>query len=113
MIILPNTSSSLEVILAGVVTTNQLPIVANWVDVLTADQSVSAFGESDLLTNSNVAVTVVAAPVNNHTRTIKSLTIFNADTVNATVTVRYNNGSTTRIMTKVTLATGETLEYVE
>lgn len=113
MIIFATTTSSLEVVLAGAITTTQLPIVANWVDILTHDQSVSAFGETDLLTSSTVAVTAVAAPAANHTRTLKSLTVFNADTVAATVTVRYNNGSSTRIMTKVTLAAGETLEYVE
>lgn len=113
MLILSGPNKSIEAVLAGAVATTQLPIVANWVDVVTADQSVFAFGGSDLTTSGATAVTVVAAPQANHTRTLKSMSIHNADTASATVTVRLNNGISTRILVKVVLATGSTLEYVE
>lgn len=111
MLIVPTTSSTIEVVLSGVVTTNQLEYYASWVDVLATDQSVSAFNESDGLTNNATAVTVVASPLNNHTRTVKYLSVFNADTVDATVIVRFYNGTNRRRLVTVTLKTGETLEY--
>jgi hypothetical protein len=42
---------------------------------------------------------------------VKTISIFNADTAAATVTVRYNNNATLRIIRKVVLQVGETLEY--
>ena len=113
MIILSGPNKSIEALLGGAVATNQLPIVANWVDVTTADQSVFAFGESDLTTSGATVVTVVAPPQASHTRTLKSMSIYNADTTSATVTVRLNNGISTRILVKITLGVGSTLEYVE
>ena len=44
MIILSGPNKSIEALLGGAVATNQLPIVANWVDVITATQGVFAFG---------------------------------------------------------------------
>ena len=113
MLILSGPNKSIEVVLAGAVATTQLPIVASWVDVVTADQSVFAFGSSDLTTSGATAVTVVAAPQAGHTRTVKSMSIYNADTTGATGTVRLNNGISTRILVRIALATGSTLEYVE
>ena len=113
MLILSGPGKSIEVVLAAAVATTQLPIVANWVDVVTTDQSVSAFGASDLTTSGATAVTVVAAPQANHTRTLKSLSVYNADTASAIVTARLNNGVSTRILVKITLGVGSTLEYVE
>ncbi len=108
MIILDATTKSLEMILAGSVTTNQLPFVATYVDVTT-----TAFtpGSSDGASNNTSTVTLVAAPSASTQRQIKFLSIQNADTVSATVTVRYNDNATTRIITKTILTAGDTLQY--
>lgn len=108
--ILDTTTKSLQVILAAAVATAQLPCVAAWADI-----STSAFtpGSSDTQTNGTTAVTLVAAPATSTQRQIKSLTVYNADTTNATVTVRLNNNSTLRIVVSVILAPGQTLQFAE
>ena len=113
MIILNTNTKSVEILLGAAVATNALPVVANWVDILTSDQSVSAFGGVDNTVTGTGAVTIVPVPAVGHTRTLKSCSIYNADTTGATVTARVNNGSSTRILVSILLATGSTLEYVE
>lgn len=110
MIILDATTRSLEVILAGAITTNQLPIVASYVDVTT---SAYTPGSSNTVTNNGTAVTAVAAPSASTQRQVKLLTVQNADTVSATVTVRYNDNATTRVLIKVVLTTGDNLVYTD
>lgn len=113
MIILDATTKSLEIVLGGAVTTNQLPYVLSYVDLLSTDQSISAVGSNDGTTNSAVAVTVLAAPASGHTRQVKFLSVQNADTVAATLTVRYNDNATTRTIMKVALAVGDNLIYTD
>lgn len=111
MIILDATTKSLEVILGAVITTSQPDINCNAVDILDSDQSVSDVVNTDIAANSTTAVTVMAAPAAGHTRVVKSLTVYNKDTVDVTATVRKNDNGTFYILTKTTLATGETLVY--
>lgn len=111
MINLDGTGKSLEVKLAGAVTTTQLPFTVSYIDTLDSDQSVSDIAEGDGVSNNTTAVTMVSAPAAGHTREVKHLTVYNADTVAATVTIQINNGGTTRILIKVTLDAGDTLEY--
>jgi hypothetical protein len=109
VIILDTNSKSIEVVLAGAVTTNQLPIVANWVEI-----TASAYtpGNNELTTNNTTAVTAVPAPgAGSVWRQVKGITIPNDDTVPATVTVRLKAGVNTRTLYKVTLAVGSLLEY--
>lgn len=110
MIVLDATTKSLEVVLAGAVTTNQLPIVASYVDVTTTAYTPKA---NDTATNNTTAVTPVAAPAASTQRQVKLLTVYNADTVAAAVTVRLNSNSTMRVLCKVTLAVGSTLVYTD
>ena len=111
MIILGTSTSSLEVVLTGAAATTELPWVAHWLDVTTADQSLTTLSETDGVTIGATGVTIVASPSAGHTRTLKSFTLFNADTTGAIATVRYNNNGTTRVIVKPLLATGDTLEY--
>lgn len=106
--ILDAATKKLEIILAGAVTANQLPFVCAWSDVTT---TAATPGENDGQTNSGTAVDLVAAPGASTQRYVKSIVIFNADTAAATVTVRYNNNGTTRILCKVVLQVGEHLQW--
>jgi hypothetical protein len=106
--ILDATTKSLEVLLAGAVTTNQLEIVADWLD-MTA--TTTAPGDTGSVTNNSTAVTAVAAPASSTQRKVNEITIFNADTVAAIVTVRVNDNGTMRRKLKITLQPGYTLEY--
>lgn len=111
MIVLDTTTKSLEIDLAGAITTNQLDVTCHAVDLLDSDQSVSDVVNTNTATNSTTAVTAMAAPASGHTRTIKSLTVHNKDTVAATVTVQINFNATIYIIYKATLETGENLIY--
>lgn len=113
MIILDSTLKSLEIVLSGAVTTNQLDYVLSYVDLLIADQSVSAVGSNDGTTNNTTPVTVLAAPSAGHSRQVKFLSIPNKDTVAATVTIQYNDNGTERRIIKVLLDVGDNLIYTD
>lgn len=108
MFTLDATTASLEVVLAGAVTTNQLPIVSSFVD-----KTATAFtpGKTTTQTNSTSTVTIVAAPAASTQREVHSINIYNADTVAATITVRENDNGTLRTLVKTTLSVGDTLQY--
>lgn len=108
MIILNATTKSLQFKLAGSITTNQLPFSASYVDATTSSTTP---GEQDGASNSTTAVDLVSSPGASTQRLIKSITIQNADTASATVTIIYNNNSTLRNVIKVTLAVGDQLIY--
>lgn len=110
MIILDATTKTLEVKLAGAITTSQLPVVASYVDVTTTAYTPIS---SDTATNSTTAVTIVAAPAASTQRQIKLLTVYNADTASATVTIQLNNNGTLRPLVVVALAVGSTLIYAD
>lgn len=113
MIILDATTKSLEIVLGGAVTSTQLPFVLGYVDLLSADQSVSAVGSNDGASNSTTPVTILAAPAAGHTRQVKFLSVQNADTFEAVLTLRYNDGGTPRTILKITLAIGDNLIYTD
>ena len=54
---------------------------------------------------------MVAAPASAHLRQLKFLSVYNADTATATVTVRVNDGGSARVVTVVALLAGYRLEY--
>lgn len=106
--ILDSTLKSLEVLLGGAVTTNELPVVVAY-----ADNTTTAFtpGSTDTQTSGVTAVTIVAAPAASTQRQVKFISIYNKDTVSATVTVQMNDNATLRIVVKKALAVGDTLIY--
>jgi hypothetical protein len=108
MLILDATTKSLQVKLAGTVTTNQLPFSTSYIDTT---GTATTPGEQDGTTNNTTAVTVAGAPASSTERLIKSFIIQNADTAAATVTVIYNNNSTLRNVIVATLAVGDQLFY--
>lgn len=107
--ILDTTSKTIEVILGGAITTNQLEITADWVD--TQNGLTFAPGGTLLLTNGVTAVTAVASPAANTQRQVKAITVYNADTVNAVVTVRLFDGTNRRRHVVVTLTPGQSLVF--
>lgn len=109
MIHLKNTDS-LEVVLAGAMTTSHSPLCASYADVA-ADATTLAPSSTDGATNGTTAVTWVAAPSSGLVRQIKELSLVNDDSVTITATVRINNGSTTRRRGRFVLLTGERLAY--
>lgn len=110
MIILSNTTDKLQVVLGGAVTTNQLPVVTSW-----RDRTSTTFEANRTVTNTNSTtdVDIVGSPVASTQRIIDYINVYNNDTVNAVVTIKYNISGTDYIIKKVTLAATETLEYQE
>jgi len=111
MIVLATTTDKLQVVLAGAVTTNQLPCVATF-----REATSTTFIPSKNVTNTNSGtdVDLVPAPAGSSTyRIVDYVNIYNNDTVNAVVTVKYDLAGTDYILRKVTLAPTEALEYQE
>lgn len=111
MIRLDNTTRKLQIILAGVITTNQLPVRVSYSDKIPGPPG-SYTGATQLaLTNSVTAVDICAAPAASTIRDIDSISVQNADTVAATVTIRYNDNGTLYTEFKATLAVGDQIDY--
>lgn len=110
MIVLTQTTDAIQVILGGAVTTNQLNCLANYRDITT---SAYTPGRTALNTNNTTAVAVVPSPAASTQRVVDFLSVFNIDTVNATVTVRFSDNGTFYTLFQAVLAPNEKLEYVE
>lgn len=110
MIILSSTTDSLQVVLASAVTTNQLRCFVSYRDTtsttITPNRAVAN-------TNSTTAVTLLSAPSASQQKIVDYLSIYNADTANATVTVYINSSSTTYKLFETSLGVGEKLEFQE
>lgn len=110
MFILDSTVRSLQLKLSGAVATNQLPIVASYVDVTTTAYSP---GANTTQTNDATAVDAVAAPAASTQRQVKLLTVRNSDAAPVTLTLQYNDNSTLRIIWSGALAVGDLLIYTD
>lgn len=108
MLRLDSTTRKLQALLAGAITSANLPVVSNW-----ADKTATAYtgGCTVINTNGVTAVDIVAAPSASTVRDVDTIVIRNADTASATVTVRYNDNGTTYDVAKVTLQVGDQLCY--
>jgi len=108
MKILNTTTDKIEVILGGTITTNQLPCYCSW-----RDRTATTFiaGRTLINTNSGTAVDITGSPASSTQRIIDEINVFNADTVNAVITVRFNANGTTYTLFKATLAPNETIVY--
>jgi hypothetical protein len=107
MITLTLTTDKLQIVLAGAVTANHLQCFASWRD----NGNSNLEGRTVSNTNNTTDVDLVAAPGENVRRDINNISIFNADTVNAVVTVKIDANGTEYILHKCTLSTGDRLEY--
>lgn len=108
MIILDATTKSLQIKLSAAITMNQLPFFASYVD---STGTATTPGEQDGLSNNITAVNLVSSPAAATQRLVKNITLQNADTAAATVTIIYNNNATLRNVIIVTLAVGDQLIY--
>ena len=106
--ILNATTKSLEAIMSGAPATTNPAFTASWAD---NDGTTFTEGSTDGALNGGTAVTLVAAPAASTRRIIKSVTITNIDTASVVVTVRYNNNTTLRTVSVVTLAVGDTWTF--
>lgn len=113
MIILDTGDKSLEILLGGAVTTNQLPWTTSYITI-GDDESVTP-GNSYGLTNGGTAVTIVGSPDPTNDIQLKALTVINKDTVPATVTIRENDASIPTLTSLITviLQVDDNLLYID
>lgn len=105
--LLPTTSAKIEFVLGEAHSTNQIPCVASYFDSASTP-SASTQGSTS---NDTTQVTAVSSPGASTVRQINEMTVCNTDTINHTVSVRYNDGTNTFILQKATLTTGQSLVY--
>jgi hypothetical protein len=103
---------SLQIDLAGAVSANELMYTASYVDVQRSSQRRKP-GAADGVSTGATAKDMVAAPQSDVDREIEALTIHNADTASATVSVILKHGADLRTVMKVVLATLENLTYTK
>jgi hypothetical protein len=108
MIILSTTSDKVQVVLDATVTTNQLKCFASYTDTTTTSITPS---RNALTTNNTTAVDLVASPGSSTQRLVSYMSVYNSDTVSATVTINLYTTSTTYKLFTTTLAVGERVEY--
>lgn len=108
MIILTETTDKIQVALAGSVTANQLQCMTSWRDVTT---STFLPGRTLANTNNTSDVDIVPSPGSSTQRVIDFISVYNKDTVNATVTIKLDANGVEYILWKGTLATEERIEY--
>lgn len=110
MIILSTTTDTLEIVLGGAVATNQLACMVSYRErtstTFAADRSV-------VNTNNATPVVLVSSPPVLSQRIVDFISVFNADTANATVTIRFDANETEYILFRTILGAGEKLEYQE
>jgi hypothetical protein len=110
MIVLSTTNDNLLAVLGGTVTTNQLQCFTSWRD---RTSTTYAADRTVVNTNNTTDVIIAAAPAASTQRIVDFISVFNTDTVNAEVTIKFNLSGTDYILFKTTLASGEKLEYQE
>ena len=109
--LLDSTVKILQVVLGGVVTTNELPIVVHF-DTGIVNANLVGFSFT-AFTNGTTDVNIISSPTNKERKTVRFLSIRNADTVSATVTLKLEDNGTGFEILKVVLAVDDTLIYTD
>ncbi len=104
------TTKTLEIVLGGAITTNQLPVVTSYSELDVASGAATPRPQR-AVSNSTTPVTILSAPASGKQRVVDSIIIYNKDTVSADVYVQLNDNSTIAILKKKTLAAGESLVW--
>jgi hypothetical protein len=111
MIVLTSLTDKIQVSLGGTVVANQLQCVSFWRDITPASFMP---GRTVVLTNNTSDVNIVESVLESIPeiqRLVDYLSVYNSDTSNQTVTVKFDTGSSEFILWRDVLGTGEKLEY--
>ena len=108
MIILTTTTDTLQAVLAGNVTTTQLQSIASYRDITTTSYIP---GRHLTTTNNTSDSNIVTSPAASTQRVVDYVSIYNSDTANATITIKYDDNGSEYILFKTTLGVTERLEY--
>lgn len=108
MIVLTETTDSIQIVLDASVAANQVQCVTAWRDITTTAYTP---GRTVAQSNNTTDATIVAAPASSTQRVIDFINIYNADTAAATVTLKLDANGTEYILWKGVLQPGDTLQY--
>ena len=105
---LVDTDDTLEAVLGAAATTTNPSFLVFFADITT-----SAFtpGKQTGALNGTTGVTIASAPAASTQRQIKGIHIFNADTVEHTVTVRFDDNGTERNLIQIAVAANSVLSW--
>lgn len=108
MIILSATTDKIQAVLGGSVTANHMQCMSSWRDVTT-----TAFtpGRTLINTNNTTDIDLVGSPLADHQIMVDFISIYNNDTSNQTLTVKFDASGTEFILWSGVLGTKEKLEY--
>ena len=105
-----SSAQKLELVLSGSKNTNDCPFVVTGIDSNSAVSPVGLYSNVGT-SNGSSSVDVAIAPSAGNIRLIKSFILYNADTVQTTVTVGLNQLSTLYVLVQIVLNTGDSLQY--
>lgn len=108
MIVLTESTDTLQVVLGGSITTNQLRCVSSWRDITTTAYTP---GRTVTNTNNTTDVNLVGSPAASTQRVVDFISIYNADTVAQTITVKFDANGTEYVIWSGELLPGATLTY--
>jgi hypothetical protein len=108
MIILTSITDKVQVSLNEAKAANDMQCLCTWRDRTVV---VSNPGRTIAMTDGTNDVDIVPAPGSETQRVIDSISIYNNDTANKILTIKFNANGTIVILWKGTLGTGEKLEY--
>ena len=101
----------LYISLSGNVTTNQLPCRAHYKDVAPITSPYIKDDSNEVLTNNSTKVLLADFPASGWKREISQMDVFNADTVNATVTLWSYDGTNYYAIVQITLQPNYTWHF--
>lgn len=108
MIVLTETTDNLQASLSGNVAVNQVQCMSSWRDITTTSYTP---GRTVINTNNTTDVSIVPSPSASTQRVVDFVSIYNKDTANVTVTIKFDANGTEYTVYKATLVTGGRLEY--
>ena len=110
MIVLNTTNTSLEIVLAGAVTANELHFTVHY-EIVSRNGESTVSQSHGVTTGTTDATLLAASTIAGERRLVRSISVYNTDTASATVQIHYDYNGTERTIIKVTLATLENLFY--
>ena len=110
MLILSSTTDKLQLALGAAHSTGDLRIVCSWRDVTTTAYTP---GRTVEISDGTTPVDIVTSPAASTQRVVDHINIYNADSINHTVTVTFLDNATSYVLWSGTLLAGALLTYVD
>lgn len=110
MLVLDTTTDTIEIVLWGAITTNQLRCVTARRDITTTGYTP---WRTVINSNNTTDATIVGSPWASTQRVVDTINVYNHDTATATVTIKHDANGTEYILFKWDIAAQERLEYID